>query len=177
MVVVLMGVSGSGKSTVGKILADRLGWSFLDADDFHPAANVEKMHRGIPLTDEDRRPWLDTLRLRIDDACRSSENVVLACSALKHAYQEYLERDEPMCVEYVYLNGSEELIQKRLAERKGHFMNPKLLHSQFETLEPPAHAVQVDIAPPAEEIATEIQRKLGLESPEKAACRVPSKPQ
>jgi gluconokinase len=155
-------VSGSGKSTVGKILAQRLGWTFIEADDYHSAANVAKMRSGTPLTDEDRRPWLDALRLQIDAVCDRHENAVLACSALKHEYQEYLERDEPLCVEYVYLNGSEELIQKRLAERKGHFMNPKLLHSQFETLEPPAHAIQVDIAPPPEEIATEIQKKLGL---------------
>lgn len=162
MVVVLMGVSGSGKSTIGMILAERLGWTFVEADDFHPAANVEKMRGGTPLTDDDRRPWLDALRVRIDDACKRDENVVLACSALKHAYQEYLERDEPMCVEYVYLKGSEELIQKRLAARKGHFMNPKLLHSQFEALEPPEHSLQVDITPPPAEVAAEIQKRLRL---------------
>src|ERR687890_260035 len=100
MVVVLMGVSGSGKTTVGKILAEQLGWVFLDADDFHPAANVEKMRRGVPLNDDDRRPWLDALRRRVDEACDRGENAVLACSALKHAYRDYLERDEPECVEY-----------------------------------------------------------------------------
>jgi gluconokinase len=163
MVVVLMGVSGSGKTTVGQILAKRLGWPFLDADDFHPAANVEKMRGGTPLTDEDRKPWLDAIKRRIDEAYTRRENVVLACSALKHAYQDYLEREgNPEFVEYVQLTGSEELIAKRLAERKGHFMNPKLLHSQFEALEPPAHSLQVDITPPPEEIAAEIQRKLKL---------------
>src|SRR5262245_56051927 len=162
MIVVLMGVSGSGKTTVGKILAQQLGWRFVDADDYHPQANVEKMHRGIPLTDEDRRPWLDALRQLVDDACERGENLVLACSALKHAYQEYLERDEPTCVHYVYLSGSEELIRQRLAERKGHFMSPGLLHSQFETLEPPDHAVQVDITPAPEVIAAQIRQKLGL---------------
>jgi gluconokinase len=162
MIVVLMGVSGSGKTTVGQLLARDLGWTFLDADDFHPPANVEKMCHGIPLDDADRRPWLDALRRRIDEACERSENVVLACSALKHDYREYLERDEPDCVRYVYLSGSEELIQKRLAGRKGHFMNPSLLHSQFETLEPPADALQVDITPPPQEIAAEIRRRLGL---------------
>ena len=162
MVIVLMGVSGSGKTTVGRILAQQLGWTFIDADDYHPAANVEKMHRGIPLTDEDRRPWLDTLRQLVDGACQRGENLVLACSALKHAYQDYLERDEPACVHYVHLRGSEELIQKRLAARKGHFMNPGLLHSQFETLEPPGDALSVDITPPPEVIATEIRQKLGL---------------
>ena len=90
MIVVLMGVTGSGKTTVGKVLAKGLGWKFYDADDYHPASNIEKMHRGIPLTDEDRKPWLQTLAGLIDDARDRGENVVLACSALKHAYQEYL---------------------------------------------------------------------------------------
>jgi gluconokinase len=164
MVLVLMGVSGSGKTTVGKILAEDLGWTFIEADDFHPAANVAKMHAGTPLTDADRRPWLDALRQRIDRSCMSGENVVLACSALKHAYQDYLERDEPACVHYVYLHGSEELIRQRLIARKGHFMNPQLLHSQFEILEPPADALRVDVASSPREISAEIRRKLGLPS-------------
>ncbi len=95
------------------------------------------MQSGTPLTDADRKPWLDALKRRIDEAYARRENAVLACSALKHAYQDYLERDEPEFVEYVHLTGSEALIAQRLAERKGHFMNPKLLHSQFEALEPP----------------------------------------
>jgi gluconokinase len=162
MVLVLMGVSGSGKTTIGKILAEQLGWSFVEADDYHPAANIEKMHRGTPLTDADRRPWLDALRHRVDAACNRGENVVLACSALKHAYQHYLERDDPACVLYVHLRGSEELIRKRLAARKGHFMNPALLHSQFEIMEPPEDAIEVDITPGPDTIAAEIRRKLGL---------------
>jgi gluconokinase len=163
MILVLMGVSGSGKTTVGKVLAQSLGWTFVDADDYHPAANVAKMHQGIPLTDDDRRPWLQALRRVVDEACTRGENLVLACSALKHAYQEYLHADP--CVHYVYLSGSEELIQQRIAARKGHFMDPHLLHSQFETLEPPADAIQVDITPSPEVIAAEIRHKLGL-SPE-----------
>jgi gluconokinase len=162
LVLVLMGVSGSGKTTVGKVLARGLGWTFVEADEFHSAANVAKMRAGIPLTDADRRPWLDALRVRIDRACTEGENVVLACSALKHAYQDYLERDDPACVHYIYLHGSEELLRKRLAERQGHFMNPQLLHSQFETLEPPAEALRVDVSPPPEAIAAEIRRRLGL---------------
>jgi gluconokinase len=162
MILVLMGVSGSGKTTVGKVLAGRLGWTFVDADAFHPAANVEKMRRGVPLNDDDRRPWLQALRQRMEEAFHRSENVVLACSALKHAYQEYLQHEEPERIRYVYLRGSEELIAQRMAARKGHFMNPKLLHSQFETLEAPEHAIEVDIAPSPEEIAAEIQRKVGL---------------
>src|SRR5437868_332508 len=95
MIVVLMGVSGSGKTTVGRILAQDLGWGFIDADDYHPAANVEKMRRGIPLNDDDRRPWLQTLRRLVDDVTARNQDVVLACSALKHTYQEYLEQDVP----------------------------------------------------------------------------------
>src|SRR6185437_3329162 len=105
------------------------------ADDFHPPANVEKMHRGIPLTDVDRRPWLAAIHQRLLEAARRGENVVLACSALQHAYQEYLQHEEPERIYFVYLSCSEELIRQRLANRKGHFMNPNLLHSQFETLE------------------------------------------
>jgi gluconokinase len=161
MIVVVMGVSGAGKSTVAKLLARQLGWTFVEADDYHPAANIDKMRRGIPLDDEDRRPWLDAIRHRLEQAARG-ENVVLACSALKHAYQHYLAQFAPESVHYVYLAGSEELIRQRLARRTGHFMNPGLLHSQFETLEPPEHAVRVDITPSPEAIVADIRLKLGL---------------
>jgi gluconokinase len=162
MIIVLMGVSGSGKTTVGQVLARQLGWTFVDADSYHPAANIAKMHRGIPLDDDDRRPWLRALGRRLEEACDRGENVVLACSALKHAYQEYLQREAPECVRYVQLCGSEGLIRQRLAARQGHFMNPGLLHSQFETLEPPEGALRVDITPSPEAIAAEIRRQLGL---------------
>jgi len=162
MILVLMGVSGSGKSTVGRLLADQLGWTFVEADDYHSAANVTKMRGGVPLDDADRRPWLAALRERIAEACRTGENVVLACSALKHRYQDYLEQDDPPCVRFVYLKGSPELIRMRLAGRKGHFMDPALLGSQFDALEPPPDALRVDITPPPEQIAAEIRRKLGL---------------
>lgn len=162
MVLVLMGVSGSGKTTIGKALAAELGWAFVEADDFHPAANVEKMRGGSPLTDEDRRPWLRALQGRIEEACVGNEDVILACSALKADYRDYLERHDPACVHFVYLRGSEELIRRRLEAREGHFMDPALLRSQFEALEPPAGAVEVDVAPAPEAIAVEIRRKLGL---------------
>jgi gluconokinase len=162
MIVVLMGVSGSGKTTVGKTLARELGWTFLDADDYHPAANVEKMRRGVPLTDDDRRPWLETLRRLIREARGRGESVVLACSALKHAYQDYLQDHAPEAVRLVHLRGPEELIRRRLASRVGHFMNPALLHSQFETLEPPGHAAPVDVDATPEEVVARVRRELGV---------------
>jgi gluconokinase len=162
MILLLMGVSGSGKTTIGQLLAAQLGWTFVEADDYHPAANVEKMHRGEPLTDEDRRPWLERLHRRIDEAAEQGQNIVLACSALKHSYQDYLTKDEPGAVHFVYLHGSEELIRRRIAARKGHFMNPNLLASQFETLEPPEHAIRVEVTPAPEAIVAEIRRQLGL---------------
>jgi gluconokinase len=157
-----MGVSGSGKTTIGKIVARDLGSTFVDADDFHPAANVEKMRRGIPLNDNDRLPWLDAVRQRLMQAMDSRENIVLACSALKHAYQHYLAQYACESIHYVWLVGSEELIRGRLAKRKGHFMNPNLLHSQFEALEPPEGALEVDIGSPPETVADTIREKLAL---------------
>lgn len=162
MVIILMGVSGTGKTTIGKVLAAEPGWTFVEGDDFHPAENIEKMNAGIPLNDEDRWPWLQALRRRVDEACERDENVVLACSALKQDYREYLEQNHPRCVDYVYLHGPEPLIRRRLAERKGHFMDPGLLQSQFDALEPPEGALQVEITPTPDVIAAEIRRKLGL---------------
>lgn len=162
MVVVVMGVSGSGKTTVGSTLAHQLGWAFVEGDDFHPASNVAKMHAGMPLTDEDRKPWLAALRKRVSDACTSGENIVLASSVLKHNYQDYLDGHQHGCVRYVYLQGSEEVIRQRLAGRTGHFMNPSLLHSQFEILQPPEDAIRIDIAPPVETIVREVRERLGV---------------
>jgi len=162
VIVVLMGVTGTGKSTVGKLFASQLGWTFVEGDDFHPQANVEKMRQGIPLNDEDRKPWLDAIRHRLEQASQRGENVVLACSALKHSYQHYLAAYVPEAVRFVYLFGSPEVIRQRLAERTGHFMNPALLASQFEDLEPPEDAIRVDINQSPSAIVAEIRTKLGI---------------
>lgn len=157
-----MGVSGSGKTTVGKALAADLGWKFLEGDEFHPAENVEKMRSGVPLDDQDRRPWLQAMRNRVDEACERNENVILACSALKDEYRDFLELNDPEGVDFVYLQGSIELIQLRIHERRGHFMAPALLQSQFAALEPPDGAIEVNVSPPPDVIAAEIRRKLSL---------------
>ncbi len=132
-----MGVSGSGKSAVGEALAARLGWRFEDGDRFHPASNVAKMSSGQPLTDDDRRPWLQAIADEIDRVCAAGQRLVVACSALKRGYREILLHGRND-VRIVYLDGTEALIAGRLAQRKGHFMPPGLLASQFQTLEPPA---------------------------------------
>lgn len=150
--VVVMGVSGSGKSTVGTLIAERLGVVYAEADDFHPAANVRKMAAGEPLDDEDRRPWLDSIAEWL--AGRTAQGGVVSCSALRRRYRDRLRRESGARLFFVHLDGSEELIAQRVAERKGHFMPRSLLRSQFETLEPleedePGAAVSVD-GPPQE---------------------------
>jgi len=135
-VVVVMGVSGSGKTTIAALLAGRLQWEFEDGDGFHPAANVDKMHRGVPLTDEDRGPWLRAIAAWIDETRRKGGHGVVACSALKRRYRDVL-IGERRDVRLVYLKGDEALIARRIAARHGHFMPAALLHSQFEALEEP----------------------------------------
>jgi gluconokinase len=163
-VVIVMGVSGSGKSTVGGLLASRLHWEFEDADWFHPASNIEKMHQGIPLTDEDRRPWLDAVAAWIDATRQSTGHGVIACSALKRCYRNVLvgDRDD---VRLVYLRGEEALIARRIATRHEHFMPPKLLHSQFEALEEPGpdeFPIVVSIEPTPREVVTRVMSALDI---------------
>ena len=160
MIVVVMGVTGSGKTTVGALLAGQLGWEFVDADSFHPQANVEQIRRGIPLTDEERAPWLASIREAMRHWVDEKRNVVLACSALKQVYRDQLHLDPE--VKLVYLKGSYDLIYERLSLRKGHFATAQLLTSQFETLEEPHDALTIDIDRPPEEIVNEIRGQLGL---------------
>jgi gluconokinase len=160
---IMMGVSGSGKSTIAEGLAKRLGWTFEDGDRFHPASNVAKMSAGHPLTDEDRWPWLQAIADEIDRVCEASGHVVIACSALKRAYRNLLVHGRSD-VRLVFLNGTQALIANRLAQRKGHFMPPGLLDSQFKTLEPPAadeNPITVAIDPTVAAIIEDIVRQLG----------------
>jgi len=160
MIVAVMGVTGSGKTTVGSLLAKRLGWEFADADDFHSAANKDKMHRGIPLTDADRMPWLAAIHEKLVKSESQQRGIVLGFSALKKSYRELLFHD--LEVRLVYLKGSYELIDDRLHDRKGHFADDKILAAQFADLEEPSDATVVDIHPEPERIVDEICRQLNL---------------
>ena len=165
-IIVVMGVSGSGKSTVGALLAGRLHWEFEDADWFHPPANVEKMHQGIPLTDEDRRPWLLAIADWIDDTRRAGGHAVVACSALRRPYRDVL-IDRRSDVRLVYLKGDASLIARRIATRHEHFMPASLLESQFEALEEPGpdeRPISVSIEPGPREIVAQIMEQLGLQT-------------
>lgn len=150
-----MGVSGSGKSSLGKALADHLGWDFYDADDFHPPANVAKMSSGIPLNDEDRAPWLASLHDLIASCLRENRPGVLACSALKERYRQTLISGN-VGVQLVYLKGSYELMKSRMVHRPGHYMKANMLQSQFDTLEEPHNALTVDAARPLDELVSQI---------------------
>ena len=163
MTVLLMGVSGSGKSTVGPALAAELNWPFLDADSLHPPANVAKMASGIPLTDADRWPWFDRIVAEMRRYAAAGKNVVIACSALKQAYRDRLASGGSLRV--VYLKGDAETIAPRLAERRGHFMPPSLLASQFATLEEPDNAIVVDIKQPVAAQVAAITRALREQLP------------
>jgi gluconokinase len=161
MIVILMGVVGSGKTTIGKLLAAQLGWEFADADDFHPQANIDKIRQGISLTDEDREPWLERLQSAIVQWITEHRSAVLACSALKTSYRVELQVNNE--VQFVYLKGSAALIAQRLHERHGHFANESILAGQFADLEEPTDAVTVDISDTPEQIVAEIRKGLHLE--------------
>jgi gluconokinase len=161
MVILLVGVSGSGKTTLGRRLAADLGWAFYDADDFHPAASVAKMSQGVPLTDEDRWPWLDAIQAHIHACLARGERAVVTCSALKQVYRERLLRDNAGA-RIVYLKGDYAVIAQRLKGRRGHFMPPGLLDSQFAALEEPQGVITVDIAQGPARCVAQIRRELGL---------------
>jgi gluconokinase len=161
MIVIVMGVVGAGKTTIGKLLAAQLGWEFADADDFHPQANVEKIRHGIPLTDADREPWLDRLRAAILGWIAEHRNVALACSALKRAYRAKLEAGPE--IRFVWLKGSGALIAERLRLRHGHFAGEAILASQLADLEEPADALTVEISESPEQIVADIRKGLCLE--------------
>ena len=161
MVIVVMGVSGSGKSTVGSAIAAKLGWEFRDGDDFHPPENRAKMSQGIPLSDSDRWPWLDAISKFSREAESSHQNAVIACSALKESYRTRL-RTGCHEMRFVFLQGSRDLLASRLKGRTGHFMPPSLLDSQLATLEVPNDALTLDIGQPLETLVCEAITGLGL---------------
>jgi gluconokinase len=155
-----MGPAGSGKTTVGKLLAAQLKWEFADADNFHSPANIEKMSHGFPLHDEDRIPWLHSIREAMLQWDAESKNVVLACSALKRSYRKLLQVNSN--VELVYLKGSYDLLRERLRSRTGHYAGEQILAGQFADLEEPADAIVIDAAQSPEQIVAEIRKRLAL---------------
>ncbi len=155
-----MGPAGSGKTTVGELLAAQLKWEFADADNFHSPANIKKMSRGIPLTDEDRIPWLHSIREAMLQWESQRRNIVLACSALKRSYRDLLQINSN--VKLVYLKGSYELLRERLRARKGHYAGEQILAGQFADLEEPGDAITIDAAQPPDQIVAEIRKRLVL---------------
>ena len=158
-----MGPAGSGKTTVGKLLAKQLSWEFADGDDFHSPANKQKMSRGVGLTDEDRVPWLQSIRDAIDQWLAERRSVVLACSALKRSYRERLGVDsDAKDIKAVYLKGSYDLVLDRLRDRKGHYAREQLLASQLADLEEPTDSITIEVSRSPEQIVAEIRKQLGL---------------
>lgn len=163
MIALLMGPAGSGKTTVGKLLAAQLSWEFADGDDFHPPANIQKMASGIPLTDEDRLPWLQSIRDAMLQWLAQGKSVVLACSALKRSYRELLGiSSTAKDIKLVYLKGSYDLLLERLHSRTGHYMKEQMLASQLADLEEPTNAITIDISNSPEQIVSAIRKSLGL---------------
>ncbi|ALX12987.1 MAG: gluconokinase [Burkholderia sp.] len=163
MILIAMGVSGAGKSRIGEMLAERLSCTYTDGDAFHSAANKEKMHQGIPLTDDDRWPWLRTIRAAIEEKQRAGETAVFTCSSLKRSYRDVL-RGTDTDVRFVYLKGSFEVLHERLKSRTGHFFDPSLLKSQLDTLEEPGpdEAIEVSIELTPEQIVDQVMLKIGI---------------
>jgi gluconokinase len=161
VIVIVMGVTGCGKTKVGAMLAEACGWEFHDADDFHPAENVAKMKRGVALTDEDRWPWLDRLNTFLLDGERQAKSLVLACSALKQVYRDRLVRG-CAAARFVFLDGDKELIRARLLARQGHYMNPTLLDSQFAILERPQDALRLDVAESPDVLVQRVREQLAV---------------
>lgn len=161
MIILVMGVSGSGKTLIGKKLAASLQWEFQDADDFHPASNVQKMRQGIPLNDQDRVPWLKALQQEIARWLTEEKNVVLACSALKASYRRQLCQNHKQ-VQLVYLQGSFQVLKQRLNQRQNHFMKAQMLQSQLKDLEAPTAGLQINIAQDPAAIVEQIRFRLGL---------------
>jgi gluconokinase len=159
MVIVVMGVSGSGKTTVGRALAAALSWPFADADEFHPPANIAKMSAGQPLNDSDRAPWLAAIRAKIEDWLAKNQSAVITCSALKASYRDQLAHGESE-IKFVYLHGDRAVLLQRLEQRENHFMKASLLDSQLAALETPKDAVTVDIRETPAELVQEIRQRL-----------------
>ena len=160
MTIIILGVAGSGKSTVGTLLAHDLAWEYLDADDFHSASNRNKMQSGHPLNDHDRRGWLTSIQAALVENYQSGKSVVLACSALKETYREMLRKNPN--TRFVYLSGTFAQIEERLDHRRGHYMSSKLLASQFEILEEPEYAITIDISNTPAEIVELIRKGYDL---------------
>jgi gluconokinase len=158
MIIVVMGVSGCGKSTIGQMVADRLGWPFFDGDAFHPPANIDKMSRGIPLNDEDRSGWLAAIADRMRELIAADQSGVFACSALKQKYRDQLQVSDQ--VKFIYLRGDYDLIWSRMQQRPGHYMKPNMLASQFEALEEPRDALTLDIGQPPNQLVEHIIQTL-----------------
>ncbi len=171
MIILVMGITGSGKTTIGELLAKRLSWTFADADEFHSAANKAKMHQGIPLTDGDRAPWLAAIRARMLQWAADGQDGVITCSALKQSYRDSLLAPDPAApdfpdeVKIIYLRGTPALIAARVHSRVGHFAGESLIASQLATLEEPEHAITVDIDHTPDQIVNEIARRLQLSLP------------